>query len=77
MDVSTIKGVVDRLRGRKLVAVKTDPTDKRCSLIALSEEAKALKDTFHAVGYQITEETLGTLSRNGRKTFLKLLAKLT
>lgn len=76
MDVATIKGVVDRLRSRDLVQVKPDPEDKRRSLIALSAEAKALKDTLHQAGHQITDETLKPLSASERGTFLKLLAKL-
>ena len=76
MDVATIKGVVDRLRSRNLVEVKPDPVDKRRSLIALTDTPKALTDTIYKTGHQITDETLRPLSAVERKTFLKLLAKL-
>lgn len=76
MDVATIKGVVERLRSRKLVEVKPDPVDKRRSLIALTEDARSLADKLYAAGLKITEETLKPLNPSERKTFLKLLAKL-
>ena len=76
MDVATIKGVVDRLRSRNLVEVKPDPVDKRRSLIALTDTPKVLADEIYKAGRQITEETLRPLSAVERKTFLKLLAKL-
>jgi len=77
MDVATIKGVVDRLRSRDLVEARPDPMDKRRSLIALTEQARTMKETLHAAGHMITDETLKPLSTAERKTFLKLLAKLT
>ena len=76
MDVATIKGVVDRLRSRNLVEVKPDPVDKRRSLIVLTDAPKALTDTIYKTGHQITDETLRPLSAAERRTFLKLLAKL-
>ena len=76
MDVATIKGVVDRLRSRNLVEVRPDPVDKRRSLIVLTDAPKALTDTIYKTGHQITDETLRPLSAVERKTFLKLLAKL-
>ena len=76
MDVATIKGVVDRLRSRDLVEAKSDPEDKRRSLIALTDQAKSLKDTLHEAGHKITEDTLGPLTAAERQTFLRLLAKL-
>ncbi|MEM7299515.1 MAG: MarR family transcriptional regulator [Pseudomonadota bacterium] len=77
MDVATIKGVVDRLRSRKLVQVRPDPADKRRSLIALTEEAKPHEAKFYEAGHKITAETLKPLSASERETFLKLLGKLT
>jgi len=77
MDIATIKGVVDRLRSRNLIQVKPDPSDKRRSLIALTEYAESLEETLHEVGHVITAKTLEPLSAAERKTFLTLLAKLT
>lgn len=76
MDGATIKGVVDRLRRRKLVEVKPDPADKRRSLIALTDDARSMEKTFHDAGHRITEETLKPLTPSERETFLRLLANL-
>ena len=76
MDVATIKGVVDRLRSRDLVEAKSDPEDKRRSLIALTDQGRSLKDTLHEAGHKITEDTLRPLTAAERRTFLALLAKL-
>ena len=76
MDVATIKGVVDRLRARDLVAIQPDPSDKRRSLVVPTDSTKALLDTLHQAGHQISDETLGPLSAAERKTFLALLSKI-
>ena len=76
MDVATIKGVVDRLRARNLVAVKPDPTDKRRSLVMPTQEATALRSSLHEAGHRITEDTLAPLSAKEQETFLSLLSKI-
>ena len=40
LDAATIKGVVDRLRIRKLVTLEGDPTDRRRSIIALTRAGR-------------------------------------
>lgn len=76
MDVATIKGVVDRLRARDLVAVKPDPDDKRRTLVVPTESAESLVGKLHEAGLQITKETLAPLNTAERKAFLTLLAKM-
>ena len=76
MDVATIKGVVDRLKSRDLVEAKSDPEDKRRSLIALTDHARSHRDTLHEAGHKISEDTLRPLSAAERRTFLALLGKL-
>ena len=77
MDASTIKGVVERLRRKKLVELKPDSTDRRRKLIVLTAAGAALVGKLHEVGLEITRETLMPLSTNEQTEFLKLLAKLT
>ncbi len=76
MDVATIKGVVDRLRARDLVAVKPDPSDKRRAMVVPTEQTKALAHGLRQAGRQISEDTLSPLSEAERRTFLALLAKM-
>ena len=76
MDVATIKGVVDRLRARGLVASESDAEDRRRSVIALTEEGRALIGPAQAAGREITEATLAPLSARERDTLLRLLRRI-
>ena len=55
MDVATIKGVVDRLRTRKLVTVRSDLKDKRRSVVEPTEETKSYADLLKQVGLLISD----------------------
>ena len=77
MDVATIKGVVDRLKRKGLVALEPDKTDKRRTIIRLTEAAAAMIDGLHAVGHRISEETLRPLSPSEQATLVRLLRKIT
>ena len=76
MDVATIKGVVDRLRARNLVRVRSDLTDKRRSVVEPTEETNSYADLLKATGLLITELTLDPLTTSERDLFLNLLKKL-
>ena len=76
MDVSTIKGVVDRLRARKLVTVRSDLKDKRRSVVELTEKTKPYADMLRQAGFLISDLTLDPLTARERDLFLKLLKKL-
>ncbi|MGE4244724.1 MAG: MarR family winged helix-turn-helix transcriptional regulator [Parvibaculaceae bacterium] len=77
MDVATVKGVVDRLVNRGLVATEPDPADGRRLLVALTDEGRALVEEAMPIAWRITEETLKPLSEKERKLFLVLLSRLT
>lgn len=77
MDVATIKGVVDRLRQRDLVVVRSDPVDKRRLLISLSQDVQDTAKSLYDAGFEISEQTLLPLDANEREVFLALLKKLT
>ncbi|MEP1768414.1 MAG: MarR family transcriptional regulator [Sulfitobacter sp.] len=76
MDVATIKGVVDRLKAKKLVLSEPDQVDKRRTLISLSETGKALIAELKAAGVRITAQTLAPLTPKEQKTLLALLHKI-
>ena len=76
MDVATIKGVVDRLRGKGLVGLTPYPGDRRRTLITLTSRAKRLMGELHAAGARITEATLDRLSDDERRMLLGLLRRL-
>lgn len=77
MDVATIKGVVDRLRAKGLVQVRSDPGDKRRALISIAEEHRALVPSLHAAGLEISRQTLAPLTAAEQATLLRLIRKLT
>jgi DNA-binding MarR family transcriptional regulator len=76
MDAATIKGVVDRLVARKLIATSTDPEDNRRLLATLTDEGHAFVRRAAPLARKITEETLAPLSQPERRSLLKLIAKL-
>ena len=76
MDVATIKGVIDRLRRKGMVTLRSDPNDKRRALLSVTEEYKDLTAALYKVGTEITRDTLKPLTKDEQKTFLKLLKKL-
>ena len=77
LDVATIKGVVDRLKAKGLVAQVPDPHDKRRFLLSIPAAHRALAERLHRAGHEITEQTLKPLSSAERTSFLRILRKLT
>lgn len=76
MDVATIKGVVDRLRERKLVTSHKDPQDARRQLISLTAKGEQAIEAAIPHALQITKATLEPLTKDESKQLLVLLSKL-
>jgi DNA-binding MarR family transcriptional regulator len=76
MDIATTKGVVDRLKAKGLVRGEADQTDKRRSLITLTDKGQALIAQLEAAGTAITSETLAPLTAREQDTLITLLKKL-
>ncbi len=76
MDVATIKGVVDRLRTRGLVASRSDPADGRRQLIELTDEGAALVNRAVAAGLDVTAKTVDPLSASEQDALISLLRKI-
>jgi DNA-binding MarR family transcriptional regulator len=77
MDAATIKGVVDRLRHKGLVATRQDPDDQRRIFV---EPTEAGETAFQAIvdrARAVTQDTLAPLSKAEQQEFLRLLSKLT
>lgn len=76
MDVATVKGVVDRLRAKGLIALRPDPDDRRRTLIRLAGDDPRLMPALHAAGREITRRTLSPLTQAEQKTLLRLIRKI-
>ena len=76
MDAATIKGVIDRLKARGLVAVGKHDADKRRLMVDLTEQGRAAISRLIPLAEQITAETLAPLSPREAAVFLKLLARI-
>jgi DNA-binding MarR family transcriptional regulator len=76
LDTATIKGVIDRLRARKLVVIRNDPDDRRRRTISLTEAGRRLIVSAIKEATQITEETLEPLTVAEAAQITRLLQKL-
>jgi len=77
LDASTIKGIVDRLQLRGLVATCDDPSDKRRRAVTLTDKGRRATEAATSVASKITKKTLAPLTGEEQKAVLKLLRKLT
>lgn len=76
MDAATIKGVVDRLVKRRLVATSPDPGDGRRMRVSITGEGLAAVQRGISAANAITAETLKPLDAAERRILLDLLRKL-
>jgi len=77
MDAATIKGVVDRLKSRGLVSIKSDPGDARRNLVELTQSGTELIAQAIPLGVEITAKNLDPLTAKEQKRLLELLNKIT
>ena len=76
LDAATIKGVVDRLKGRGLVEVARDKGDRRRVMVTLTPGGQAALAALLRAARQVTAETLAPLSRREAEQLVKLLGRI-
>jgi DNA-binding MarR family transcriptional regulator len=76
LDAATIKGVIDRLRIRRLVTTQSDPNDKRRRAVTLTDTGRRVAEAAVAVAGGITVKTLAPLTQEEQRTIVRLLKKL-
>jgi DNA-binding MarR family transcriptional regulator len=76
MDAATIKGVIDRLKGRGFVEISKHGVDKRRLLVSLTEEGRQAVERLIPLAQKISGETLAPLSPREAGTLLRLLGKI-
>ena len=76
LDAATTKGVVDRLRIRKIVTIEINPQDRRHSMVSLTKRGARIAKESTRRAHQITAKTLAPLKRNEQRTIVQLLRKM-
>lgn len=76
MDAATLKGVVDRLQARGLVAMTPSLKDRRRVIVDLTAEGRALFARLATAAFSISEDTLAPLTAEERRSLLSLLEKI-
>ncbi len=76
LDAATIKGVIDRLRNRKLVMIEGNPEDRRRSMIVVTRSGRKVAADAIAMAHKITKETIAPLKPAEQKQIIRLLKKL-
>ena len=76
LDANTVKGVVDRLRVRKLVTIENSPKDRRSSMIAVSKIGYRVAEEATTLAHQITKATLAPLRPLEQRQIVRLLQKM-
>jgi MarR family transcriptional regulator, lower aerobic nicotinate degradation pathway regulator len=76
MDAATIKGVVDRLGKRGLIATAPDPGDGRRMLVSITQTGREAVARGIAAARAITAETLEPLDSGEQRQLLDLLRRI-
>jgi MarR family transcriptional regulator, lower aerobic nicotinate degradation pathway regulator len=77
MDAATIKGVIDRLKARGLVALTRHDGDRRRLVVSLTPEGQATVERLLPLAQHITQETASPLNARELATLMRLLSRLT
>lgn len=76
VDQATIRGIIDRLRSRGLIALSTSSEDKRKVIAELTPAGGALVDAMIPQAHIVTEKTMESLNPAERIALVFLLRKL-
>lgn len=76
IDDASLRGIVERLKWRKLLNAEHEPGDARRMVVSLTPEGQEMLDQTVPFAQEITELTYGNLSPSERKTLVTLLHKM-
>ena len=76
LDAATIKGVVDRLRMRKLVTIQLNPKDRRRSMLAATRNGHRIANKAIKMAHRITRKTLTPLKPLEQRQIVRILQKM-
>lgn len=76
IDEASVRGIVERLKWRKLLQADHEPGDARRMKVGLTPSGRDLLDQTVPFAQQITEQTYGELDAQERATLVALLRKM-
>jgi len=76
IDQATIRGIIERLKARKLIVLSHDTEDRRKVLVSLSASGASLVGASVPLAADITEATYGKLNSAERVALSFLLRKM-
>lgn len=76
VDQATIRGIVERLKGRGLIQLSKDGRDARKVIISITAEGLDLLDRMIPCARQITELTMGNLNPAERMALIHTLRRI-
>lgn len=76
IDQATVRGIIERLKTRKLLAVRHDETDRRKVLVSLTKEGQDLVKHVVPFAFEISERTFGGFNPAERMALLYLLRRM-
>lgn len=76
IDESSLRGIVERLKWRKLLNAEHEPGDARRMVVSLTPEGEEMLEQTVPHAQQITELTFGDLNPQERATLVSLLKRI-
>lgn len=76
VDQATVRGIIERLKTRQLLAVRHDQSDRRKVLVSLTTEGQALVSHVVPFALEISERTFGNFNPAERMALAYLLRKM-
>lgn len=76
IDEASLRGIVERLKWRKLLNAEHEPGDARRMVVSLTPAGQEMLEQTVPFAQEITEQTYGDLSAQERATLVALLHKM-
>nr|WP_051180592.1 MarR family winged helix-turn-helix transcriptional regulator [Caballeronia insecticola] len=76
IDGATVRGIIERLRGRALIELKTNLADRRKTTVELTDAGRDLVERATPAAQRVSELTMSDLNEVERVAALMLLRKL-
>lgn len=76
IDQATIRGIIERLKVRKVIKLSHDETDRRKVIVSLTAAGEAILDETVPAAFAVSDATFGNLNPAERVAIVFLLRKM-